>query len=338
MAYDPYGAPAEQQPQGLGFKDIVTAPFEYYKFKYFQNPMTWSGTKGIALPFDFNRASYRIAGDAMANAYKDKGFFAAVKAPFSKWKDMKAVGGRAFGYDNYISRLTQAQQEVSRVVGMDVKPQRILAERERLLKRMESLRKGQMDLMWQQREMGTSMKYKSFSDMYMPDPSQPSFKARARLARKLQKREEYLKTWTAKTEGRLTEINKFFNTRSVRTSKLVKGAESKVTALVRKRWAMRGLKWGVRGMKAVSAVGFLAFAADAAGMVFEPIGASLVQQANSLAERYEQRFMPELGGRLNMAYMSTGAATERQRAIQGISKAYINGRSAYGSEAAYMHS
>ena len=47
--------------------------------------------------------------------------------------------------------------------------------------------------------------------------------------------------------------------------------------------------------------------------------------------------MPEMG-KLTSSYLSYGASTERQRAVRAISKGYINGRSAYGQEAAYMHS
>jgi hypothetical protein len=72
-------------------------------------------------------------------------------------------------------------------------------------------------------------------------------------------------------------------------------------------------------------------------MVFEPVGRSIINQTNSIMERVSNRFMPEMGGHLNAAYLSYGSATERQRAISAISKGYINGRSAYGSEASLIH-
>lgn len=107
--------------------------------------------------------------------------------------------------------------------------------------------------------------------------------------------------------------------------------------------AARGLgagafKLGLMGMKGIAAIGSIATLWDFTQMIAQPIGRWMVNEANATLTRWEQRFMPEMGGRLAMSYMTTGAATERQRAVQAISKAYINGRSAFGGEAALMHS
>ena len=97
------------------------------------------------------------------------------------------------------------------------------------------------------------------------------------------------------------------------------------------------LKWGLRAGKAVSIIGASMFAWDLISMVAEPAGRAAIRGLDNVMTQYQQRFMPELGGRMQMSYLSQGAATERQRAIQAISKSYINGRSAFGSEAQYMH-
>jgi len=72
-------------------------------------------------------------------------------------------------------------------------------------------------------------------------------------------------------------------------------------------------------------------------MVANPIGRAAVDSVNSAFNTFASYTKPELGGTLNMGFVSYGAATERQRAIQAISKSRINGRSMLGQEAAYMH-
>lgn len=95
---------------------------------------------------------------------------------------------------------------------------------------------------------------------------------------------------------------------------------------------------GMFAMKGFAAIGLVSTMWDITQMIGQPIGNLLVNEANRVMNNFHARFMPELGGRLAMSYMTTGAATERQRAVSAISKAYINGRSAFGQEAVYSHS
>jgi hypothetical protein len=71
-------------------------------------------------------------------------------------------------------------------------------------------------------------------------------------------------------------------------------------------------------------------------MVVKPLAQAAIGALNNIATEYQNRFMPEMGGQLALSYMSQGAYTERQRAIQSISKSQINGRSALGQEANYI--
>ena len=96
-------------------------------------------------------------------------------------------------------------------------------------------------------------------------------------------------------------------------------------------------RWGLRAGKAVGLVGALALTWDITKLTMRPLGEAIMLGAENLATEYQNRFMPELGGRLKMTYLSQGAATERQRAVQAMSKAYINGRSAFGTEAQSYH-
>lgn len=89
--------------------------------------------------------------------------------------------------------------------------------------------------------------------------------------------------------------------------------------------------------KAVSVVGAIGLVWDLTQAIMMPVGKAVVNKTSQKLQEYENRFMTETGGQLNIDYLSRGAATERQRAIDAISKAHINGRSAFGNEAAYMH-
>lgn len=97
------------------------------------------------------------------------------------------------------------------------------------------------------------------------------------------------------------------------------------------------LKLGLAAGKALSTVGLAMFAWDLIKAVGEPLGAAAMSTAYSTAQRIQDRFMPEMGGSLSVAYLTRQAATERQRALQAMSKASITGRSAFGQEAAMMH-
>jgi len=72
-------------------------------------------------------------------------------------------------------------------------------------------------------------------------------------------------------------------------------------------------------------------------MVANPIGQAATQAVDSTFNSINNMARPELGGQLNLAFISQGAATERQRAIQAISKSRMNGRSILGQEAGMMH-
>jgi len=102
-------------------------------------------------------------------------------------------------------------------------------------------------------------------------------------------------------------------------------------------FSSKGFKWGMRLTKAGSLIGAGMLAWDLASMAAAPLAQAGMNILNSAANTFQSRYMPEMGGQLQLSYLSQGAATERQRSIQAISKAYINGRSALGSEGSMMH-
>lgn len=113
-------------------------------------------------------------------------------------------------------------------------------------------------------------------------------------------------------------------------------------------WGLRakGAKLGlgrlaVRGVVAVGKLNAYYQTASmmfqAAQMIWNPVAQGAVRAVDTAFQQFNDIASPDLGGKLNMSYMSQGAATERQRAVQAISKSRINGRSALGSEARLMH-
>ena len=144
-----------------------------------------------------------------------------------------------------------------------------------------------------------------------------------------------------KETGKLTATKESltnWGTRSVRGRGNIAGGYIGKVAHGGSRALMRG---GVRaGMligkaSAVVAVGSLMW--EGAKMIGNPIGAAAANAVNNTFDSLQSFANPELGGKLNMDFISQGAATERQRAVQAISKSRINGRSMMGNEAQYMH-
>jgi len=97
------------------------------------------------------------------------------------------------------------------------------------------------------------------------------------------------------------------------------------------------IKWGTRIGKGASIIGMASLMWDITQTIGVPIGKAMIGSVENTLTRYNERFMPEMGGQLALSYMSQGAYTERQRALQAMSDASINGRSMMGSEASYYH-
>jgi hypothetical protein len=152
-------------------------------------------------------------------------------------------------------------------------------------------------------------------------------KANSKYAKRYAQRSEEIKSRLASLtsmEQKMTELSS------------AKSSTIKKIALIKPRANL--LKWGIRAGKAGSLIGAGMLAWDLASAVAAPLAQLGMTALNSAANAYQSRYMPEMGGQLQLSYLSQGAATERQRSIQAISKAYINGRSAFGSEGSMMHS
>lgn len=320
--YDPFDRMPEEQGPGFGF-----GVGEYYKFKYFQNPWTWSGTKGVATPFGVTGATFRTAGRAFGEGYEARGLRGGFAEMLSRRKEIMEAGtGRIWGsrdYDKYIDTLKKR-------IGIAQKTNPlILQERAKIFKQFDAIKRGEINLMYRQRTYGAAPAMK-FND--------PRLKVAMRERAHTLRWESALKKTRARAEQRLTDLSSAKQRDLSRRKDVIARLEDKLSTTISKKRLMGVRKWGIRGMKAVSAVGFMLMMKDIGMAIGEPLARTFIENTNALMERVEQRFMPEMGAKLAAAYLSYGAATERQRALEAISKAHINGRSAFGQEAAMMHS
>lgn len=315
MAYDPYGN-QDTQP--------VESPFSLVgsglKWHFLQRPSTWSGSEGVRLPFGVTGKTGKAFMSAVAEGYQDKGFWGATKSVFSSSKWMEGTTGRIGSYEVYAGKLGRVQRRVSKLTGMKsrLEEYRSFVKKERMPKprpfTQDDITKRAYGI-WE-KGGGESTANWARAEKELSDIFKTETKRYHRTSRVIGKGTKDLK----------------------RIDPLLAKAKSKAGGLLAQKGGRIAAKWGIRGMKAASWVGAMWLFADISMMVMEPVGRFAVEQTNRLMERVSNRFMPELGGTLNAAYLSGAAATERQRAIQAISKSHLNARSAYGTEAMLQHS
>jgi hypothetical protein len=330
MAMSPYGMQGSQPMEEQKDFSLVS---EYFKFKYLAWPGTYSPTKGIATPFGFapnarsiSRLTSKIAIDARRAgfaAWETGASEAAVKAAqlkggarsfFGNFKEAWSGGkaqGRVLGYESYTRKLDQANRSVS-------------AASAPLKDAWKTRRAARVD---PTRSINALKKVSARTGGYATTrggatiPGDP-------------------KTWV-EAESKILQLRSKMtkiDSSTVKSIATLRGKKGAVTRLLTQKSARQAGKLAITGAKAVSWIGLGLMIGEVALAVGQPIGRAIMDQVNSTFERMENRFMPELGGRLNAAYLSYGAATERQRAVQAISKSHLNGRSAYGQEAALTHS
>lgn len=320
MAMDPYGAydsqPMDEQ-QGSGFSPLG-AVGEYYKFKYTAMPSTWSPGKGIATPFGITGTSAKSWLDKAVTAGTVDDDFSIGRFMGNAWKNR----GDLFGGEG-----------TGRVFGSagDKKLiNKIIDYRQRAQAHLSTLRTRIGDIprdMVRPKYGSDFVRFKGKTGKgWIPRAyKRTSFRVGNKIV------EEKALEETAKNWEKANVLGK-----RARTTKARIGQLSKKLSGVKRTAFMKQAAIGTA--KAASFIGAAMMIADIGMMIGQPIGRAIVEQTNAAMERAENRFMPELGGKLNAAYLSYGAATERQRALQAISKSHINGRSAFGTEAALMHS
>ncbi len=128
--------------------------------------------------------------------------------------------------------------------------------------------------------------------------------------------------------------------RGYRTGKaLARGTEKTYSALGRaiKPIAKMGMRVATTAGKGFAYYQIASLMYSVTQMAFEPLGRKAISTVDSIFNAKSMIRSPELGGNLSMAYLTRGAATERQRALQAIQKSRLNARQALGNEAALKH-
>ncbi len=138
--------------------------------------------------------------------------------------------------------------------------------------------------------------------------------------------------------AKLAKVESKIDLAKTGSTKKIAGYKALKAAHAGGRTALRGgMRLGMLAGKAhaVVAVGSLMW--EGAKIIGNPVGVAAANAINNTFDTIQSFSNPEMGGKLNMDFLAHGAATERQRAIQAISRSRMNGRSAMGNEAQYMH-
>jgi len=311
MAYDPYADQRENPTVANIVKENLN-PVGLLKFQYMYNPGTWSGTKGIWVP--------GASGKDIASAYRRTVRAFRRSEDGGILKGLGTAGKEAWGVSTTSRRvLGQGGRTLSgtSAKGIDILQRRLYREQFRktmyktAIKGYKSAGIEVTESMMKQMSKEFALKVKNFMKMTPEE------------------RLEDPVTKALMDEGRLRVMPSSIKLTTEATNGLYKAPASAFTK--------NAVKWGIRGMKVVN-YAMIAFTLwDMTKMIGEPVGRYLVENVNRVSNQFANRYAPEMGGQIALSYMSTGAATERQRAVQAISRSYINGRSALGNEAELMH-
>ena len=98
-----------------------------------------------------------------------------------------------------------------------------------------------------------------------------------------------------------------------------------------------GFSAAVLGLKAFSLWETTKLLGSAFAFGAETLGGATIAATDQALEILQRNKEWEFGGNLSLAYLTRGAATERQRAVQAISKSRINARAGLGNEAGNLH-
>ena len=308
MAYtDPYTSnQPEQQMEGTNVGDLLATPFKpsTYLYPYTMWPGMYSNKKGISTPFE-TRGSKWI--ESFQKAFTKTNPYGKFLPDAGIWTE-----GRTFGITS-----TTAKTAVGELwkLGPFGKGHRRFENNLGKIEHLKSKLNRANSLL---EKLNTKQEYinKRRPDIYK------------KISRKLSTGGNELSSLTEM--GNLTKSEAILDVR--------KASLLKTTGLIKSALKARNsAKWLIRGAKAGSWIGLSMLAWDIASAVGKPLVGAAINAVGAMAKAYQTRFMPEMGAQLQMSYLSQGAATERQRAISAMSKAYINGRSAFGSEGQMYH-
>lgn len=306
--YDPYTGEVPMEP----VEDVMTvasvakdlaSPINWLLWKYQYNPFTWSGTKGVSIPI----GSKEDFSKALKTFKEGKGFW-------GKARNVPKAWGQIFRKRRILGEF--------RDLGTD---EEILARR--------AAQVG--------KQFRGAVLQRGWGDIYSNWAEKKGFRPLNSISGDLRTMSRTLRATPGMgTDSILYRMGALAENIDINAKNRSERVLARYARMYGKRKGIGAfaLKWGIRGMAGLAWVGIGSLMWDVSKMVGEPIGRYLVENANRVGLEFQNRYMPELGGRIAMSYMSSGAATERQRAVEAISRSYINGRSAIGTEARLLHS
>jgi len=307
----------QEQPQGIDLiGDVALAPFKpsTQLWMYGHMPSLWSGTKGVHIPFNID-AGKKTWG-AVKTAFDEKRYIASAGNLFKMGGAVRPFGTGGTRIGAYTGDRTQ--NLITSATRKSARYQKFIANQELRLKFTNDLvSEAQAKVDWvKYRPMGKSTKQATLK------------KVAQQRAKKLAGPQYDLSFLTGEKIGIQNQMSK--------AQRALTRQQKRAAMFSSKLVGQNAAKWALRAGKVAASAGAVMFAMDIARMIGEPVGRAIVSQADNALQQYEDRFMPELGGRLEMTYLTRGAATERQRALQAMSKAQITGRSGFGQEAKYV--
>lgn len=319
MAYDPYMS--EEQEQGKPFNPF--SPAGWLWAQYSLNPITYSASKGLWSPIGWRKGKFSEFYKKVSRA---PGFWGKTK---TAWKERRLIGPKHIG-GPWLQE-TGAISALREQIGNDLT--RLYAQNKLKLSRNMKGKLVDAILGW-----GSKKTQKIEGAGFVMTKTPGTFGQE--LYDILLKTEGMPRTTIAReaTKKIIPEIVSRMETTIAGSTVLQKARRSMAKKTTWELLAGKGARSALRLARFGSWVGLSFLIKDVAMMIGEPIGRVLINRTDQILQQFDERFMPEIGGKLMTSYLSYGAATERQRAVQAISKAYINGRSAYGQEAMYMHS
>jgi hypothetical protein len=273
-------------------------------------PSLWSGTKGVHVPISM-KAAKQTAG-AVKMAWQNKKYGMAVgealKMPLAL-RPFGTGGTRVMAFKDMSAQADRLKgglkslrnERIQIKAKLDKWAKGVSTQRQRYLGAVKQ-RRDRFYLFAEDLRNMKSAHARSLSTRRVFDKVKPKYERKMHI---LQRKEQWIKK----------KLGRYAAAQGARTA----------------------TKWAIRAAKVGSVIGATMFAWDMAKMVGEPIGRAVVGQLDTALTEWEDRFMPELGGRMQMTYLTQGASTERQRALQAMSKAQITGRSAFGQESKYVH-
>ena len=309
-----YQAYQDKQESSSIIKDLVISPVSAQAWMYGHMPSMWSGTEGVHVPISMKYA--KTVGRAVKEAWGKKRYGAAAGNSLKMLGALRPFGfggSRVLAFKNYEDQVAHLKEGVSSMTRGKARLEKKIRQMHKPIAQAKKAGLAAKQV-WKNRPMARL-------DLYPSDKAEWVKKGAKWGAEE------------AKFAKRAAGVHKKIDSLVGHRQTLIKKLNNYKTLSV----ARGATKFAIRGAKMVSMFGATMFALDMAKMIGEPVGRAIMSEIDMAAQKWNDRFLPEMGGELQMSYLTRGAATERQRALNAMSKSQITGRSGFGQEAKYAH-